>query len=284
MSSYSNKSRASHIRGFTLVELLVVVGIIALLIAMLMPALSRAREMSKRTVCASNLHQLGIGLIMYANENRQQLPLQTRDGINILPLVAWLGPSHRGTATPPNLGNGNPYDVSGYYNFEMIDAYIGQIQWGTRTIGGVWRCPNDDAANYDQNWLATEWTWGRQPFGYSYFGRFDEWQLKDPGNLYANFYSDLTMKTPEAGRLLMADTLFYWHVTNGWAYNHGRPRGFAYSYGPTDPYGMEGSNELFGDGSVSWRAASRTELTEIFNKTNKSGRVSAGIDLTFYLR
>jgi prepilin-type N-terminal cleavage/methylation domain-containing protein/prepilin-type processing-associated H-X9-DG protein len=63
-------------RGFTLVELLVVVGIIAVLISILMPALSAAQRQSKTVSCASNMRQIGTYLLMYANENRgQMIPL-----------------------------------------------------------------------------------------------------------------------------------------------------------------------------------------------------------------
>lgn len=61
--------------AFTLVELLVVIGIIALLIAILMPVLGRAREASNRVKCAANLHNLGIAVTQFANDHKSYFPM-----------------------------------------------------------------------------------------------------------------------------------------------------------------------------------------------------------------
>jgi prepilin-type N-terminal cleavage/methylation domain-containing protein/prepilin-type processing-associated H-X9-DG protein len=67
-------------KGFTLVELLVVIGIIALLISILLPSLARARKAAASTVCLSNLRQLGMAFQVYANDNKYTFPLSRGGG------------------------------------------------------------------------------------------------------------------------------------------------------------------------------------------------------------
>src|SRR5580658_5812519 len=61
-------------QGFTLIELLVVIAIISILASMLLPALGRAKEKGVSIFCVNNLHQLGLAMIMYGDDNDERLP------------------------------------------------------------------------------------------------------------------------------------------------------------------------------------------------------------------
>ena len=73
MDLRTRRSSSRHADGFTLVELLVVIGIIAVLIAMLLPALNKAKKAAKQAQCASNMKQIATAIIMYANDNKGKL-------------------------------------------------------------------------------------------------------------------------------------------------------------------------------------------------------------------
>src|SRR5688572_20169334 len=79
--------RASR-RGFTLVELLVVVGIIALLVGILMPTLNKAREHSRQLKCLSNVRQVSMAFVMYTNNNKGRFPF--RGPINTPDFADWI--------------------------------------------------------------------------------------------------------------------------------------------------------------------------------------------------
>ncbi len=120
-SSQVRKTRAA----FTLIELLVVVAIIALLISILLPSLARARELSRRTVCAANVSGIGKGLYTYANENNDMFPI----------------PLHNRGLAPTN-------DTSAALSPTNYTNAIGKDLWGgTDPTGRGWANAVTQAAN-----------------------------------------------------------------------------------------------------------------------------------------
>ena len=83
------KPHARLCRGFTLVELLVVIGIIALLIGILLPSLSKARKKAQEAACASNLHQMGLAMAMYVNDWKYYPSELGYDSVHGGPISIW---------------------------------------------------------------------------------------------------------------------------------------------------------------------------------------------------
>ena len=214
------------ILSFTLIELLVVIAIIAILAAMLMPALERAREQARRAGCLSSLRQLGLHTMLYAQENRDSVMLETRNNRGLDPRFMRA-------------------DMFAPMGFDRPDA-------STEFVPG-WTCPSNpmgfyyntggdpaDLRNYSEHYFTS----------YSYYGNGTRhlnphgWERdydRRPRTILHRYVAE-----ERYWAVLFADHMSWAHASGPWTFNHGNiPR----TTNTLDPPGI---NRVHLDGSASW--------------------------------
>ena len=118
-------------RGFTLIELLVVIAIIAILAAILFPVFARAREKARQTSCLSNMKQLGLAVMMYAQDFDERLPMQNHVSLSsdVMELTRPEGNCFWWVRVKPYINNDNILQCpSGRYAYIYGQAGGGSIQ------------------------------------------------------------------------------------------------------------------------------------------------------------
>jgi prepilin-type N-terminal cleavage/methylation domain-containing protein/prepilin-type processing-associated H-X9-DG protein len=127
----ASKKPSSRLRqAFTLIELLVVIAIIAILAAMLLPALAKAKEKAQAMQCLSNNRQLGLAFQMYAGENNDSVPPNVEGGVGV---NTWCKGDISWTGSP------TPTDMTNTLNLSqsLLGPYIGKSL-------GIFHCPADN--------------------------------------------------------------------------------------------------------------------------------------------
>lgn len=259
--------RVRHASAFTLIELLIVIAIIALIISILVPALSRSREVARRTICASNLRQFGIAMLNYAQDFESWLPCKGKPG--------------NPTAKPAELVPEQPRPTSEYGpNFAGIvrDVIERRHTRGTAGVDGqaappqylpdpkIMLCPSDRLNNPPGDipnspaWLPDGDLWPTQAVL-----RFEDLPRTaraeaTAGKSYISYiYIALWRNDDRGDFLLMADQS-----------NHNDTSTFSFtSLQPEDNHGTRGMNVLLLDSHVEWSPSASGNFADLQVLSNR---------------
>jgi prepilin-type N-terminal cleavage/methylation domain-containing protein len=211
-----------HAKRFTLIELLIVVAIIAILAAMLLPALSRAKEMGRRAVCKSNQRQIVLGVVQYADDNETRV-FDARPDSGGVPIAI------------------NPPEVLSMAGYGLTEGGLQNVGLSSPNyrLNEVWDCPS---RKFDSQW---EPSYKQVIHGYQYFGGLKTWRNRS-GTFDSR--SPVALRNAEPDWVLIAGGTMKIGTWGG-----GRASAFGGIPGHAVPAGYpEGHNQGYVDGSVNW--------------------------------
>lgn len=254
MTQSESNPTGNNGRGFTLIELLIVIAIIAILAAILLPALASARERGMRTTCANNLRQIAVGVIIYAGDNQDYV-------ISCRPV------------------NGQPVTTMGMYNQHAInqaDAVATStvnipMTNGLAASPCVWECPELGPGAISLNTGTTPNQW---QIGYQYLGGVAWWYNPETGGTEIPSASPVKISTSKPEYTLAADPVVY-IPTEGW---QGEIT-FKIPHQRSHTQFPDGGNQASISGSVQWH---KFEDLYFYNTYEYSGNDSNDRYFYFY--
>ena len=238
-------------KAFTLIELLVVIAIIALLVSLLLPALSKAREQARIVKCTTNLHAWGVIHYQYQAIHQKILGSATPWGGGV---------AEPGTMHVRRSSHGDELIYVLAFNDFIPGSFEMEIV-GSDTeidVDQLLLCPSASLEDFTEQYVghATSNFFHAQ---YSYVGRFNEWS--EGQRLSAPQPGIMTEDELRPGRALMSDIMYYFNDFQTWQYNHGKNGPSSHRndsgdrieiYRDFDEPELTGFNRLYGDGSAEW--------------------------------